>query len=112
MLEPSEVTRARTPRGGERPPIRPTLFSCGDCDYATFNWHELQDHYARSGHKGPGLLKRARRISVDLTIGLALIIGGSILLGAGLAVFIWSAKILVLLGIPALLVLVWWIRRS
>ena len=111
-METNEIARARTPRGGQRPPIRPTPLTCGNCDYVTFNSHELQDHFAQFGHKEPGLLRRAKRISIDLTLGFALIIGGSILLGAILGIMIFSAKILVLLGIPALLVLIWWFRRD
>lgn len=74
--------------------------------------HELQDHFDGFGHKEPGLLRWATRVSIDLTLGFALITGGAIPFGAVLAAMILSAKILLLLGIPAILVLTWWIWRA
>ena len=86
--------------------------TCGNCDYVTFHRYELQDHFAQLDHQEPGLLQRATRISIDLTLGLPLVTGGAILLGAILAAMIFSAKVLVLLVIPALLILTWWFRRD
>ena len=111
-METEDITRARTPRGGQRGPIRPSAQACGDCEYVTFIYQELQNHLAQTGHKKPGLLRRAKRTSIELSLFIALIIGGAILFGAVMAAIIWSAKILVFVGIPALLIYTWWIRRD
>ena len=78
----------------------------------TFNHHELQDHFAKFGHQEPRFLRRAMMIAIDLTSGFALIAAGAILLGAVLATLIFSAKIFLYLGIPALLVLIWRMWRD
>ena len=110
-MEPEQITRARTPRGG-RPPVKPDALLCGNCDFVTFNSYELQGHFKQTGHKEPGSLSEIKKLSMELPLYIALIFGGAILFGAVIAALIWSAKILVSLGVPALYIFVWWIRRD
>lgn len=111
-METEDITRARTPRGGQRPPVKPIALLCGDCPFVTFTVSELEDHLAQTGHKKPGLLVRAKRTAIELVSHIALIAGGALLFGFLVSAIIFSAKILVFLGIPALWIYFWWIRRD
>ena len=111
-METEDITRARTPRGGQRPPVKPVALLCGDCPYVTFTVSELESHLAQTGHKKPTLVLRAKRTAIELTARIALIAGGALLMGFIVSALIWSAKFLIFLGIPALWFYVWWIRRD
>ncbi len=111
-METEDITRARTPRGGQRPPVKPIALLCGDCPFVTFTVSELEGHLAETGHKKPRLLVRAKRLMIELTSVITLIAGGALLLGFIVSVLIWSAKIWIPLGIPLLWIYVWWIRRN
>ena len=101
-----------SPRGGQRPPVKPNALLCGDCPYVTFTVSELESHLAQTGHKKPTLLVSAKRTAIELTSYIALIAAGALATGFIVAALIMSAKILVFLGIPALWIYVWWIRRD
>ena len=111
-METEDITRARTPRGSQRPPVKPIALLCGDCPFVTFTVSELEGHLAQTGHKKPGLLLRAKRATIELTSTIALIAVGALLMGFILSALIWSAKIWIFLGIPALWLYFWWIRRN
>ena len=111
-METEYITRARTLRGGRRPPVKPDALSCGDCPYVTFTESELESHLAQTGHKKPTLVVRAKRTAIELTTNIAMIAGGALLMGFLVTALIFSAKILVFVGIPAIWIYVWWIRRD
>ena len=102
----------QNPRGGQRPPVKPIALLCGDCPYVTFTVSELKSHLAQTGHKKPALLVRAKRTTIELTTNLVMIAGGALLVGFVVSALIWSAKFLIFLGIPALWIYIWWIRRN